>query len=329
MTATALPPSPEALDYDNLLKIHPWLVEKELPCILSPDSDGLLCGLLMTNILNWKVVGFYDGKALIKVKDHKASDCVFLDMEMLRAGVRSVGQHMLMYNYRNPPAIWPTLHECISMNDLRQFDYSHRFTEKYPFATIHFLLAVLGHQQNIPISESAIAPLLYTDGTFKNLFNYPENCLSWLKFLQAEKPASPLHAIFQNDHYTTHEFMVALRDLFQEFHDLNNGKRGGDKISLTDSHGAPRDIVDDQANIRPEVRQTAEKLLNMLGEKTGWQYRSDNWIWNNMEFKVFSKIIKEPKASEYQKAMNLSPLSLAIIARTQLQFTVDTQEQFT
>ena len=54
----------EKIKYETLLKKHPWIVKKNAKCILSPDSDGLLCGLFMSHHLNWEVVGFYDGKIL-------------------------------------------------------------------------------------------------------------------------------------------------------------------------------------------------------------------------------------------------------------------------
>ena len=50
-------------------------------------------------------------------------------------------------------------------------------------ATIHMLLGLIGSKTKIDIPVSAICPLLYTDGVFKNLFNCPENCLDWLKYL--------------------------------------------------------------------------------------------------------------------------------------------------
>ena len=28
------------------------------------DSDGFLCALLVTNVLDWEVAGFYDGKVV-------------------------------------------------------------------------------------------------------------------------------------------------------------------------------------------------------------------------------------------------------------------------
>ncbi|MBS3091079.1 hypothetical protein J4217_01360 [Candidatus Pacearchaeota archaeon] len=38
--------------YDNIIKKYPWIVKENQKCILSPDSDGLLCGLFMSKFLN-------------------------------------------------------------------------------------------------------------------------------------------------------------------------------------------------------------------------------------------------------------------------------------
>ena len=50
--------------FEQTLKKHAWLFNKHSPLVLSPDSDGLLCGLVLTNIYGMKVQGFYDGKVL-------------------------------------------------------------------------------------------------------------------------------------------------------------------------------------------------------------------------------------------------------------------------
>ena len=44
----------DRIDYDRVLYDYPWIAETNHYCVLSPDSDGLLCGLL------WQ--SFADGK---------------------------------------------------------------------------------------------------------------------------------------------------------------------------------------------------------------------------------------------------------------------------
>lgn len=40
-----------------MLKKYPWLVERGQKCVISPDADGILCGLFMSQYLDWEVVG--------------------------------------------------------------------------------------------------------------------------------------------------------------------------------------------------------------------------------------------------------------------------------
>ncbi len=55
----------EQIEYDIICKKYKWILEKNNFCVLSPDSDGFLCGLFMSTFLNWKIVGFYDGKVSV------------------------------------------------------------------------------------------------------------------------------------------------------------------------------------------------------------------------------------------------------------------------
>ena len=77
---SALENNLDVLNYQELIKKYSWILERDHNCILSPDSDGLLCGLFMSNYLNWKIVGFYDGKILIKDKKIDLNECIFLYM---------------------------------------------------------------------------------------------------------------------------------------------------------------------------------------------------------------------------------------------------------
>src|SRR3989338_10871641 len=93
----------DQIDYEKIVKNYPWIIKKEQNCILSPDSDGLLCGLFMSAYLNWRIKGFYDGKVMLLDKNVSAKDCVFLDMEVFRKDIRSVGHHMVQFNKKKRP----------------------------------------------------------------------------------------------------------------------------------------------------------------------------------------------------------------------------------
>ena len=61
----------DTVDYSAVIKKFPWLVQGDQNCVLSPDSDGLLCGLFVSHYLNWKIRGFYDGKIMVLEKGFK------------------------------------------------------------------------------------------------------------------------------------------------------------------------------------------------------------------------------------------------------------------
>ena len=313
----------DVIDYSAVIKKYPWLIQKDQNCILSPDSDGLLCGLFTSHYLNWKVRGFYDGKILVLEKGVRPKDCVFLDMEIFRKGIRSVGQHMVMFNKNRLPGNWSNFDDCFSANNIRGYDAKHNFPQKYPLATIHILLGVLGSIQKIIIPTNAICPLLYTDGTFKNLFNYPDNCLSWLNFLRADSSISPLHTIFFNDHYSIYSLMVTLSELFGELRSITAGKRGGDKIKLSNGKGEMIHFDEKALAIERDTVEQAEKFLRLLADKTGWKYISNNWAWNNLSHFYFKKGSIKPSQGRYDELMIKNPVSLAMTSSLGIEYTLD------
>jgi len=143
----------EQIDYNEIIKKHSWVVKKNQPCVLSPDSDGLLCGLFMSHYLNWKIKGFYDGKVLLIDKKTSAKDCVFLDMEVFRKEIRSVGHHMVLFNKNKKPSNWNNFANCVQPNGLRNYDGYKDFRLKYPLATIHLLIGIVGSKLAIEIPK--------------------------------------------------------------------------------------------------------------------------------------------------------------------------------
>ena len=166
-------------------------------------------------------------------------------MEIFRKNIRSVGQHMVLYNKKQLPENWGNFKNCVSLNNLRGHDGYSNFSLKYPFATIHFLIAVLGTKINIDISKESIAPLLFTDGTWMNLLGYTENSLSWLEFLRADEQSNPLNKIFLNKHYSLHELMQAMDAFLRERDAISIPRERGDRITITlrGGEGTPHNLV--------------------------------------------------------------------------------------
>lgn len=311
------------IDYHDLIVRYPWVVKREQNCILSPDSDGFLCGLLMSHYLGWKVRGFYDGKVFAVAEGLSPQDCVFLDMEIFRPNIRSVGQHMVMYDKADLPPNWSNFNNCIAANNLRNYDFKNDFKLKYPFGTVHILLSILGQDQTIPILKSAVSPLLYTDGTFKNQFNYPENCLSWLDFLGASHTSNPLKKVFLDRHYSTYELMVELKDLFSKISIIGGGKRGGDKIKISDSRGNIANIDPRTHLLKPATKIQVKKFLSLLADKTKWSFTPSHWSWGPYQTTRFKKGSVKPGKARYNILLVKNPISLAIISRNSIEYTID------
>ncbi|HAZ16530.1 MAG: hypothetical protein A3H59_02740 [Candidatus Jacksonbacteria bacterium RIFCSPLOWO2_02_FULL_43_9] len=277
----------------------------------------------MSHYLGWKIRGFYDGKILAIKDAFLPQDCIFLDMEIFRQNIRSVGQHMIMYDKTDLPANWNNFDNCIAANNLRSYDFKNNFKLKYPLGTIHILLSILGQNHAIPIPKNAISPLLYTDGTFKNQFNYPENCLNWLDFLGANNANNPLHAVFLDRQYSTYELMVELKDLFSKINVIGGEKRGGDKIKLSDSRGNITNIDSLTYQLKPTAKSQAETFLRMLADKTGWTFTPNNWSWGPYQTTRFKKGSIKPGKARYNALLAQNPISLAIISRNSIEYTID------
>jgi hypothetical protein len=304
------------LSYGFLVKKFSWLIAEKQKVVISPDTDGILCGLLMSCHYDWEVVGFYDGKQLAIKNNVKPTECVFLDMEIYRRDIKSCGHHMVLYNKKNIPSTWDNFSSCINPNIIREHDAYNDFQEKYPLAMIHFMLCVIGSQKRVTIPRTAVPPLLYVDGTFKNLLNYPENCVKWLNFLNiknANSPIYPVYVLFANRKIA--EMIHDLEIIFAKFRDIADGKRGGDKIKLSDILN--NSFVD-------AAMGKAEGLINLLADLTEWEYKPGKWTLKGLNILHFSKKIEENLNNKtYSRIINRKPLSWAITATKRMEYTLE------
>lgn len=294
------------INYSDIIKNYSWIVEPDQKCIISPDSDGILCGLFMSSFFNWEIVGYYDGKELAIKKNVKPSDCVFLDMEIFRKDCRSIGQHMLRYNQNDILKKWDdNFKKCINPNLIRKFDKNKNWKQKYPLGTIHLLMCIARTKIEFSLPQSAITVLLYVDGTFKNLLNYPENCISWLKFLDAKNeksPIAPLLNIFATQRIST--MMHDLEEIFGKFRNINGGKRGGDKIKISEIQNE---------KFPDALRNRTNALINFLSEQTKWKFIQEKWAMDNLNvFKLKKKIEMKLNGKKFSKIINREPFSFAI-----------------
>ncbi len=281
----------DQIDYEKIVKDYPWIIKKGQNCILSPDSDGLLCGLFMSTFLDWQIKGFYDGKVMLLDKDISAKDCVFLDMEVFRKDIKSVGHHMVQFNKKKRPSNWDNYKNCIQPNNLRDYDGYNDFRLKYPLATIHFLIGIVGSKIKFKIPETAIRALFFTDGTFNVLFKYPENVLNWLNFLRAYENSNPLKDVFENEKYSVFSLMKAMDEFFRKRDEISVIKERGDRLRISETDGSPVNVEKYNGfyKINLEARERIEKFIKILSDLTGWKYNQGGWTWENLKLHKFTK----------------------------------------
>ncbi len=315
----------DQIDYEKIVRDYSWVIKREQNCVLSPDSDGLLCGLFMSAYLDWRIKGFYDGKVMLLDKNVSVRDCVFLDMEIFRKDIKSVGHHMVQFNKRKKPSNWNNFNNCIQPNNFRDYDCYKDFRLKYPLATIHLLIGILGSKIKLIIPKSAICPLLYVDGVFKNLFGYPENCIDWLRYLGAELRQNKLYDIFFNEHYSVYNLMAALRDFFIQISEISENKNGNDKIKISNTKGEPINlkIKGNVCELNEDEKKKSEKFLKILSGLTKWNYKKENWQWNNLRIYQFSKSAIKPDNRNFEMMVGKNPISWAMTSGLAIEYTTD------
>ncbi len=318
------------IDYDKLIKNYPWIVQKNVNCILSPDSDGFLCGLLMSHYLNWKIVGFYDGKVMALKKGIKSKNCVFLDIEIFRKNVSSIGHHMLLFNKNQKTQNWVGWKKCISPNNMREYDAQHDFRLKYPLATIHLLIGILGHSLKIKVPESAISALFFTDGTFNVLFGYPENVLNWLKYLRAHEDESPLKNIFENTKYSVYTLMLEMDVFFRKRDEISVPNERGDRLRISLPNGKPFNFIKQKKGhkLKDDAINRIKKFIKILSELTMWEFKENNWLWDNFNLYKFTKDDFEGNKRRlnnqtFNAFIQKNPLSWAVTSRQNIEYTLE------
>lgn len=332
------------INYQEIAERYTWSTQRNQNIILSPDSDGFLCGLLYSHFLNWKIVGYYDGKALLLKNGLRAEQCVFLDVEIFRSNIKSVGHHMVLYNKRYVPPNWNNFSNCIQLNNLRNFDYKNDFERKYPFGTIHFLLGLLQNRGIITsLTDNSLYPLLFCDGVWNNLFGYTENCLDWIDYLGINQPTHILNNIFCSNH-SFYAIMNGMND-FLRFRDsfnatgffdgtnfiLRASSRSGHNMRISNNRGNIINLVRNGSllDIHTNEKNRVEGFIRKLATDTGWTYNNSNWIWSGFKVYTFPKSDFESEElnlnnGNYQNVIQQNPISWAIGKAGGMEYTLET-----
>lgn len=332
----------DKINYDEVLERFPWINERDRYCVVSPDSDGLLCGLFMAKMRGWKVVGFYDDKIGLIGNKYLSEDLVFLDGEIFRSQAKSVGHHMLKLN-KKQKLDYSNFCNCIQPNLLRNYDGKHNFRLKYPLATIHMLICILAYadkkegKDQINLDEKAIAPLFFTDGVFNVLFSYPENVLNWLSYLRINETWNPLKEIFENEIFSVYKTMILMNEFFRKRDAVSLGKERGDRLKISSKNGEPYNIEfinPSDVKLNCDAVKRIKSFITMVGQMTSWEFNEKDWLcWENLRYYKFTKDDFKKRnwtmtKNNFEIFLSLNPLSWAMTSGENIEFTLEQPSTF-
>lgn len=222
------------------------------------------------------------------------------------------------------------IRSCIQPNNLRNYDGYKDFRLKYPLATIHLLIGIVGSKIKFNIPESAICPLFFTDGTYNVLFKYPENVLNWLNYLRADEGESPLRDVFENDRYSIFSLMKAMDNFFRQRDEISVTKERGDRLRISETDGDPVNITKQGSSYKINDEPVARilKFIKILADLTGWKYNKKNWTWSNLRLYKFTKTdFKKDKLTicnrNFDQFVANNPLSWAMTSGQNIEYTLE------
>lgn len=177
-------------------------------CIINTDLDGILSGMILQKFLGWQIVGFSncsgapEDELWLEDNNVDINACVFVDLPVCINNIDTIDQHFVAADNEILNRLKDQDNK-VNPNLMRNKVYvdasnQRHYTEKYPFGTVHFIIAILENMGIIPadfvidfnkqlgsISESfQLADLiLRADRVIGNTYSYTPNCLNWADWL--------------------------------------------------------------------------------------------------------------------------------------------------
>ena len=191
-------------------------------CIVNVDLDGILSGMLLQHFLNWTVVGYSsccgkpDDELWLEDKQEELKECVFVDLPVCVKDFSVIDQHFVAFNEDGINSYNANLNKVnpniIRKKVFKNKDNKCKYTQKYPFGTVHFILAILENLEIIDenysidlkkkIDDFDLADLLLrADRVIGNTFSYTPNCYDWADWIMeiGKKNTKDLFVIVKNE----------------------------------------------------------------------------------------------------------------------------------
>ncbi len=177
------------------------LLQPNQKCIINTDIDGVLCGIILQNVLNWKVVGFCDSKESIWINhnlEEEFKDIVFVDIYLAKPEFKCIDQHIVAESLKHAKELSENINKQNPNHERYRYISNdsadnRSYKWKYPFGTIHYLIACLeGIGYKIEFNNktffnvSTYDLLLRADNAaLSTVKDYKENAFDWWEWLKA------------------------------------------------------------------------------------------------------------------------------------------------
>ncbi len=180
------------------------LFQENKKCIVNADLDGILSGMLLQRFLNWRVVGYSsccgkpDDELWLFDTKEKIKDCIFVDLPVWVNDISTIDQHFVAFEKESVDDYFKKRNK-INPNTIRGRVFKTNngrceYTGKYPFGTVHFVLAVLENLGKISkdfvfdfrkkLGSFDLADLvLRADRVIGNTAQYTPNCIDWCNWI--------------------------------------------------------------------------------------------------------------------------------------------------
>lgn len=190
-----------SLEIENNIKS---IFQPNRKCIVNTDLDGILSGMILQHFLNWDVVGYSsccgkpNDELWLMDTNEDIKDCVFVDLPVSIREISVIDQHFVAFNDQSISE-YESNDNKANPNIMRKRVFKNKsgiceYTSKYPFGTVHFILAVL---ENLHIIDSKFVfdfkrkinnfdladLILRADRVIGNTNSYTANCIDWANWI--------------------------------------------------------------------------------------------------------------------------------------------------
>jgi hypothetical protein len=278
--------------------------QKHINIVTSPDLDGYISALLLSNRFNTTIVGFYNNRELLIKDGIKPKDCIFIDCDVLHPNIRSVGHHITDRDETNKASYNK---EGIQINNFFGVSLESRlpkadFSFKYPFSTFILLSWILD------ITHSKFTKwqkflMLQADGVFNVVSNYSHSTAKWDEIMGGI--VDSLYGKYGVKDIINHQGKY--RDIRKKSMGLEtNGQgKGTEKIKrLVNSFN--------QSTKQFDPKQL--DFIKAIGEEIGYTYTSKKWdCCNDMNLYNFNSYEKKSTAKKFFSDTTNSDTTLSFI----------------